>query len=92
LIERAKDWIRIPPKERYKLPPTHFEEMAARAQNAMDNIGAIYGLGTTAQASTAMTYGGASTNVNTANFYINNAGTLTQPFFGPIQGYNATLA
>lgn len=45
LLERAKDWVRIPPKERYKLPPTRFEEQADRAQRMMNNIGITYGLG-----------------------------------------------
>lgn len=72
LLERAKDWVRIPPKERYKLPPTQFEQMADRAIGAMAGMQAIYGLG---DSGTGVFNG---TN-NTANFYINNASTATIP-------------
>lgn len=67
LLERAKDWVRIPPKQRYKLPPTRFEEIAENTQRALRNIGSVYGAGT------AMTFT-SDTNCN-ANVYVNNAGT-----------------
>lgn len=72
LIERAKDWVRIPPKERYKLPPTQFEEQAERAQRMMNGLNIAYGLG---DSGTGVFTG---TN-NTANFYINNATAATIP-------------
>lgn len=86
LVERAKDWVRIPPKERYKLPLTQFEEMAARAQNAMNNIGRAYGFDTGATQTGFM-----GTTANTAQITINNA-TFGNPgvFMGPF--VNATIA
>lgn len=75
LLERAKDWVRIPPKERYKLPPTQFEEQAARAQRAMRNIGIAYGLG---DSGTGVFTG---TN-NSTNIYLTNATTAaTMPIY-----------
>jgi hypothetical protein len=72
LLERAKDWVRIPPKERYKLPPTQFEEQAARAQRLMDGVSYAYGLG---DSGTGVFTG---TN-NTANIYFTNATAATIP-------------
>lgn len=73
LVERAKDWVRIPPKERYKLPLTRFEEMTERAMGAMHNIGNMYGIGQSGMtgASTMTTFGG--TNNSAQIFYGINA-------------------
>lgn len=86
LIERAKDWVRIPPKERYKLPPTQFEEMADRAQNAMNNIGRAYGFDTGATQT-----GFIGTTANTAQTTFTNA---TFGNIGAVMGpwMNATIA
>lgn len=81
LIERAKDWVRIPPKERYRLPPTSFERMADRAQNVMNNIGRSYGFLGDCTAQTAFI----GTTANTAQVTLNNS-TLTGPWM------NATIA
>lgn len=83
LIERAKDWVRIPPKERYKLPPTSFERMAERATAGMRDIGFMYGIA--GNANTAPTY---TTDTNNATLV--NAGTIgigTVPIH-----YNAAIA
>lgn len=42
LVERAKDWVRIPPKERYKLPPTEFERVAARTMTTLQGLAGGY--------------------------------------------------
>lgn len=70
LLERAKDWVRIPPKERYKLPPTQFELQSERARRMMGGIGAAYGLGDS---------GVFSGTTNTGMFFSNNTTTVTQP-------------
>jgi len=86
LIERAKDWVRIPPKDRYRLPASSFERMADRAMGVMNNIGAAYGLGAgQAQA------GFVGTTANTAqttftNVTFGNPGVLMGPWM------NATIA
>lgn len=67
LIERAKDWVRIPPKERYKLPPTEFEQASMRA------IGALQGMTANANASTITTDSGTLTNTR----YYTNASTAS---------------
>jgi hypothetical protein len=67
LIERAKDWVRIPPKERYKLPPTSFERTVDRAIVGINNIGMMYGLGgNNTNAATTWT-----ADTNTANIFCN---------------------
>jgi len=84
LVERAKDWVRIPPKERYKLPKTEFERLSDRTIRAMNNYGAQFGLGGVQIAGGAgmdtMTNTGqitfAATNATTANFYVNTAATV----------------
>jgi len=92
LLERAKDWVRIPPKERYKLPPTQFEEQAERAQRLMNNISIGYGLGDSGT--------GVFTGTNSTTLSFTNASTaMTVPVVFPPypglgqQGYIArTLA
>lgn len=79
LRERAKDWVRIPPKDRYKLPPTSFEQMADRAMGAMQVFGTAYGLGDYGAAGTAGVFTG-QTN-NTANFAFTNASAITTPMY-----------
>jgi hypothetical protein len=86
LIKRAKDWIRIPPKDRYRLPATSFERLADRAMGAMNNIGAAYGLG----AGHAQP-GFIGTTANTAQVTFTNASFgNTGAFMGPY--VNATIA
>lgn len=63
LLERAKDWTRIPSKDRPRLPETGFEGAARRA------IGVLQGL---VDNST-----GTRDYVNTANIGFTNAGTIT---------------
>lgn len=85
LLERAKDWVRIPPKERYKLPPTQFEEQAARAQRMVDGLGAVYGLGDSGT--------GVFTGTNsTANIYVNNSSAITMPMQFPGLGQQYHVA
>lgn len=74
LLERAKDWVRIPPKQRYKLPPTHFEGVADRAMNYMDRLGGQLGIGQTTGTACQITANTAG--ITTANIQINNAGGI----------------
>lgn len=76
LIERAKDWVRIPSKERYKLPPTSFEQMSDRAMGAMQGIAGAYGFGALGSGVNLTTQAGTA---NTANFYATNATAATLP-------------
>ena len=92
LLERAKDWVRIPPKERYKLPPTAFEEQVERARGMMNGISMAYGLGDSGT--------GVFTGTNNSSVIFTNASTaMTVPVVFPPypglgqQGYIArTLA
>jgi hypothetical protein len=70
LVERAKDWVRIPPKERYKLPPTEFERATARAMNTLQGMagGFINNSGTITGDTTNGT-------INITNCVFTNAGT-----------------
>jgi len=70
LIERAKDWVRIPPKERYKLPPTEFERMADRAMIAMNQLYGSTATGITFQDSTASTVNNSGSIVMTPRFFV----------------------
>jgi hypothetical protein len=62
LRERAKDWVRIPPKERYKLPPTEFERVTARTIHTLQGM--------------AGTAGGFVNNAGTLTGYTGTNGTL----------------
>jgi hypothetical protein len=73
LLERAKDWVRIPPKERYKLPPTQFEEQTERARRLMNNIQISYGLGVSGT--------GVFTGTNNSATIFTNATTTTNAPF-----------
>lgn len=97
LLERAKDWVRIPPKERYKLPSTSFEGMVDRTMGVMQGIAGAYGFnGTGAAGGIGGVFTANTTNVTTANFGFNNTAATVPMYFqynGPAQpGIARTIA
>jgi hypothetical protein len=72
--ERAKDWVRIPPKQRYQLPPTEFERAAGRAITALQGMagtagGFVNNAGSITTDTSTITY----TNMATTNYRFNIA-------------------
>ncbi len=91
LLERAKDWVRIPSKDRYKLPPTHFEGVADRAMNYMGHLGAQLGIGQAGGNAGQLTFGTNATGFTTATVFTNNMTIAGNVFHQPII-VNATVA